>query len=149
MTLSTVMKGIGLAAGIVIVAAASAAAKECFAPDARAQERAFSRAVVTDGGKTLWLGGQTGTPTANFEGQAREIFSELDKNIKAVGGSGLKDIVTMTVFINDVRHGDRFTEIRKEIFKDCFPASALITVSGFARPGILIEIQGVAVVGGK
>ena len=55
----------------------------------------------------------------------------------------------MTVFINDVRHGDRFTEIRKEIFKDCFPASALITVSGFARPGILIEIQGVAVVGGK
>ena len=35
MTLSTVMKGIGLAAGIVIVAAASTAAKECFAPDAR------------------------------------------------------------------------------------------------------------------
>ena len=150
MNRSTLMQWIGLAAGIAISAAAtSAGAKECFAPDARAQERAFSRAVVTDGGKTLWLGGQTGTPTANFEGQTREIFSELDKNIKAVGGSGLKDMVTMTVFINDVRHGDRFTEIRKEIFKDCFPASALITVSGFARPGILIEIQGVAVVGGK
>jgi 2-iminobutanoate/2-iminopropanoate deaminase len=122
-------------------------AKECYAPDARSQERAFSRAVVTEGGKTVWLGGQTGSPNLDFEGQAREAFSELDKTIKAVGGTGLKDMVTMTVFIGDVRLGDRLTEIRKEIFKECFPGSALI--SGFARPGILIEIQGEAVVGGK
>jgi 2-iminobutanoate/2-iminopropanoate deaminase len=132
-----------------LAAASTAVAKECYAPDARAQERAFSRAVVTEGGKTIWLGGQTGSPTLNFEGQVREIFSELDKTIKAVGGSGIKDLVTMTVFINDVRLGDRLTEIRKELFKECFPGSALITVSGFARPGILIEIQGMAVVGGK
>lgn len=97
----------------------------------------------------VWLGGQTGSPNLNFEGQVREIFAELDKTIKAVGGSGLKDMVTMTVFINDVRLGDRLTEIRKETFKECFPGSALITVSGFARPGILIEIQGMAVIGGK
>src|ERR1700746_1400284 len=93
-------------------------AKECYAPDARAQERAFSRAVVTDGGKVVWLGGQTGSPEKDFQGPAREAFGELDKTIKAVGGSGLKDMVTMTVFIGDVRLGDRLTEIRKEIFKD-------------------------------
>ena len=124
-------------------------AKECYAPDTRAQERAFSRAVTTEGGKVIWLGGQTGSPNQNFEGQTREIFAALDKTIKAVGGSGLKDMVTMTVFITDVRNGDRLTEIRREIFKDCFPGSALITVSGFARPGLLIEIQGIAVVGGN
>jgi 2-iminobutanoate/2-iminopropanoate deaminase len=124
-------------------------AKECYAPDARAQERAFSRAVTTEGGKVIWLGGQTGSPNQNFEGQTREIFDALDKTIKAVGGSGLKDMVTMTVFITDVRNGDRLTEIRREIFKECFPGSALITVSGFARPGLLIEIQGIAVVGGN
>lgn len=136
--------------GLGLFASASPlAAKECYAPDARSQERAFSRAVVTDGGKVVWLGGQTGSPEKNFEGQAREAFAELDKTIKAVGGSGLMDMVTMTVFIGDVRLGDRLTEIRKEIFKDCFPGSALITVSGFARPGLLIEIQGIAVVGGK
>jgi enamine deaminase RidA (YjgF/YER057c/UK114 family) len=73
----------------------------------------------------------------------------LDKNIKAVGGRGLEDMVTMTVFITDVRNGDRLTDIRKEIFKECFPASALITVSALAAPGLLIEIQGIAVVGGK
>jgi enamine deaminase RidA (YjgF/YER057c/UK114 family) len=55
----------------------------------------------------------------------------------------------MTVFINDVRLGDRFVEIRKEVFKECFPGSALITVTGFARPGVMVEVQGIAVVGGK
>jgi enamine deaminase RidA (YjgF/YER057c/UK114 family) len=125
------------------------AAKECYAPDARSQERAFSRAVVTEGGKVVWLGGQTGSPTSSFEDQVREIFGELEKTIKAVGGTGLKDITTMTVFITDVRLGDRLTQIRKEVFKECFPASALISVSGLARPGLLIEIQGVAVIGGK
>jgi enamine deaminase RidA (YjgF/YER057c/UK114 family) len=144
------MRSIMLGAALAVGAGAMpAAAKECYAPDARSQERAFSRAVVTEGGKTVWLGGQTGSPNLDFEGQAREAFSELDKTIKAVGGSGLKDMVTMTVFIGDVRLGDRLTEIRKELFKDCFPGSALITVSGFARPGILIEIQGMAVVGAK
>jgi 2-iminobutanoate/2-iminopropanoate deaminase len=148
--LASVMKS--LAIGTSFAAAiwtTPSVAKDCYAPDALAQERAFSRAVVTEGGKTIWLGGQTGSPDSNFERQTREIFDALDKTIKANGGTGVKDMVTMTVFITDVRHGDRLTQIRKEIFKDCFPASALITVTGLARPGLLIEIQGMAVVGGK
>jgi 2-iminobutanoate/2-iminopropanoate deaminase len=53
----------------------------------------------------------------------------------------------MTVFINDPRNGDRFVQIRREFFADGrFPASALLTISNFARPGIAIEIQGVAVI---
>src|ERR1700704_1268974 len=88
---------------LAAVVASEAAAKECYAPDARAQERAFSRAVTTEGGKVVWLGGQTGSPDLNFEGQVRQIFSELDKNIKAVGGSGVKGLVTMTGFLKDVR----------------------------------------------
>jgi 2-iminobutanoate/2-iminopropanoate deaminase len=134
--------------GTVFVAA-PVFGKECYAPDTRAQERAFSRAVTTDGGKVLWLGGQTGSPQLNFEAQVRAIFDSLDKTIKANGGVGLTDIVTMTVFITDARYGDKLTEIRKQIFKECFPASALITVSGLAVPGLLIEIQGIAVVGSK
>ena len=144
----TRLASIILAAAIASIAA-PAFAKECYAPDARAQERAFSRAVSTEGGKVLWLGGQTGSPTMNFEGQVRAIFDALDKTIKANGGTGLKDLVTMTVFITDPRLGDKLTEIRKEIFKECFPGSALITVTGLAVPGLLIEIQGIAVVGGK
>jgi len=54
----------------------------------------------------------------------------------------------MMVFILDVRLGTRFTEMRREVFADGkYLVSALITVLGFARPGIVIEIQGVAVIG--
>lgn len=136
-----------LAAGLALTGWAQA--KECYSPDARSKERAFSRAVITEGGKTVWLGGQTADAKLDFEGQTRAIFESLDKTIKAVGGVGLRDMVTMTVFINDVRLGDRFVEIRKEVFKECFPGSALITVTGFARPGVMVEVQGIAVVGGK
>ena len=124
------------------------ASKQYYSPDERSRARAYSRAVITEGGRTIWLAGQTAAPgEKDFETQAREVFAGLDATIKGAGGAGLADMVTMTVFINDPRHGDRFTQIRKEIFKDNFPASALITVSAFARPEILIEIQGVAVTG--
>jgi enamine deaminase RidA (YjgF/YER057c/UK114 family) len=52
----------------------------------------------------------------------------------------------MTVYINDPRHGDAFVKIRATQFEaGRYPASALLTVSNFARPGIVLEIQGVAV----
>ncbi len=117
------------------------------------KERAFSPAVITRGGKIIWLAGQTTTEDLNgkslmgdFQGQARAVFAMMDRTLKRSGGS-LQNLVTMTVFINDPRYGDQFVKMRHEMFPDGkFPASALITVSNFAQPGILIEIQGVAVI---
>ena len=117
------------------------------------KSRAYSPAVITQGGKTVWLAGQTTTVdesgkdiTGNFEAQARTIFALMDRTLKRAGGS-LANLVAMTVFITDPRYGDPFVKIRREFFRDGrYPASALITVTAFARPGILIEIQGVAVV---
>jgi enamine deaminase RidA (YjgF/YER057c/UK114 family) len=124
-------------------------AKQCYAPDQRAQERGFSRVVTTEGGKILWLAGQTGAPNATFDEQVRGIFAALDQNIKAVGGSGLVDMVTMTIFITDTRLGDRFAQLRRETFRECFPASSLITVTGLAQPGLLVEVEGTAVIGSR
>ena len=138
-----------LAAAAFAAAIPAAMAKECYAPDQRAKDRGFSRVVTSEGGKTLWLAGHTAAPNLPFDQQVRQIFSDMDRNIKATGGTGIADMVTMTVFITDVRLGDRFVEIRKETFRECFPASALITVSGLAQPGLLVEIQGHAVIGGR
>ena len=115
--------------------------------------RAYSPAVITQGGRTVWLAGQTTVVdetgkdiSGNFEAQARTIFTFMDRTLKRAGGS-LANLVTMTVFISDPRYGDPFVKIRGNYFKDGrYPASALITVTAFARPGVLIEIQGVAVV---
>ena len=123
-----------------------------FLKNERAQGRAYSQAVTTAGGRTIWLAGQVALDAGgrslagDFDGQVREVFGRLERTLAELGGA-LADMVTMTVFITDARYGDRFTELRKEIFGDNFPASALITVAGLARPELLVEVQGVAVLG--
>ena len=116
------------------------------------QARAYSPAVITQGGTIVWLAGQTvledsaGKSLAgDFDGQVREVFARLGRTLAEAGGK-LADMVTMTVFITDGRYGDRFVQLRREIFGDNFPASALITVTGLARPGMLVEVQGIAVI---
>lgn len=117
------------------------------------KSRAFSPAIVTRGGRMVWLAGQTATADLDgkpilhdFEAQARTCFALIERTLQRVGGS-LADLVTMTVSINDPRHGDPFIKIRQELFPDGkFPCSALLTISNFAHPGIMIEIQAVAVV---
>ena len=121
----------------------------------RPQQRAYSLAVITDGGKIVWLAGQTASVdddgkslASDFDGQARQVFKLLARTLEKAGGK-LGDMVQMTVFITDVRNGTRLTEIRKEIFGDSFAGSALITISALADPNAKIEIQGFAVLGGK
>jgi 2-iminobutanoate/2-iminopropanoate deaminase len=48
-----------------------------------------------------------------------------------------------------VRNGTPFTQIRREVFGDNFPGSALITITALAPPDAKIEIQAYAVIGGK
>ena len=118
--------------------------------------RAFSPGVITEGGRTVWVAGQTATRdnqgadiSYNFEAQVRQVFSQIDQILKRAGGS-LANVVSMTVFIKESRYGDRFVEMRKDMFQNGhYPGSALITVTNFARPGIEIEIQAVGVIGDR
>jgi 2-iminobutanoate/2-iminopropanoate deaminase len=115
------------------------------------QKRAYSPAVMTEGGKTIWVAGHTGAVDDNgkslagdFDAQCRQTFRNIEKTL-AEAGAKLADLVTMTVFLIDSRYTTRMTELRTEIFGKEFPASAAITVAGFAQPEMLIEIQCVAV----
>jgi enamine deaminase RidA (YjgF/YER057c/UK114 family) len=107
--------------------------------------------IVTGGAKTIYVAGHTGqtaedgSSIADFETQCRRTFRNIEVTL-AEAGAKLSDLVTMTVFLTDVRYTTPMTEIRQEIFGKDFPASAALTVTGFAQPNILIEIQGTAVV---
>jgi 2-iminobutanoate/2-iminopropanoate deaminase len=147
---------IALAGTFAVLAATSTdtAARNYIKSD-RPQLRAYSPAVVTEGGKIVWLAGQIATVDDNgkslagdFDGQARQVFRLLGATLERAGGK-IGDMVQMTVFITDARNGDRLTQIRKEIFGDNFPGSALITISALAVPDAKIEIQGFAVIGDK
>ncbi len=116
------------------------------------EDRAFSPCVKTVGGTMLWVAGHGAYRDADgkslagdFAGQTHEVFRLMGETM-ARAGAKLQDLVTMTVWIIDSRHGDAFTEIRKAYFPDGFAASAMITCAGFAQPEMMVEIQGIAVI---
>jgi 2-iminobutanoate/2-iminopropanoate deaminase len=127
--------------------------KKSFVRGTHAQARAYSPAVIIEGAaKTIWLAGHTGAAddsgkslAGDFDAQCRQTFRNIEKTL-AEAGATLADLVTMTVFLIDARHTTRMTELRTEILGKDFAASAAITVAGFARPEMMIEIQGVAVI---
>ena len=82
----------------------------------------------------------------DFDAQVHESFRLLAASLERAEAK-LTDLVAMTVFIIDARYGDRFTELRADYFPaNRFPASAMLTVKGFAQPEMMVEIQGIAVV---
>jgi enamine deaminase RidA (YjgF/YER057c/UK114 family) len=146
---------IGIAAMAMVLGLSTTVGAQQYVKGERPQQRGYSLAVITEGGRTVWLGGQVAVVddagrslAGDFEGQVRQVFKLLDATLKKAGGK-LSDMVQMTVFITDVRNGDRLTEIRREIFGDNFPGSALITITALANPDAKVEIQGYAVIGSK
>lgn len=114
--------------------------------------RAYSPAVITEGGRTIWLAGhiapedEDGRSLAgDFDGQVRCVFRKLAQTLKDCDAT-LADIVTMTVFITEPRLNTRFVELRKEFFAGgAYPASTLVTVAALNRPEMMVEINAVAV----
>lgn len=116
------------------------------------KSRSYSPAVITEGGRTIWLAGHIASEDENgnalagdFDAQVRCVFRKLDATLQQAGAE-LSDIVTMTIFITDVSNNTRFVELRKECFNDdAYPASTLVTVAALNRPELMVEIQAVAV----
>jgi 2-iminobutanoate/2-iminopropanoate deaminase len=127
--------------------------REYLPADARQRERAYSPAVKISGGTTIYLAGygafqdEAGKSYAgDFDGQVRLSFARIRQTLEKAGGK-LDDIVTMTVFVTDMANGTRFTQLRKEFFKEGrYPASALIGIKELARPEMMLEIQAIAVI---
>jgi 2-iminobutanoate/2-iminopropanoate deaminase len=156
MTLSAFSRAsIGVAVAALWCGVSATLQAKDFIKEDRPQQRGYSVAVITEGGRTVWLAGQTATVddtgkslAGDFDRQARQLFKQLNATLEKAGGK-LGDMVQMTVFITDVRYGDRLTQIRTEIFGDNFPGSALITITALANPDAKIEIQGYAVIGSR
>lgn len=72
--------------------------------------------------------------------QARVIFGKMKSLVEAAGGT-IDDIVTMTIYVTDIRDNKGIWKARREFFSGDFPACALIEVKGLASPEIKLEIQ--------
>lgn len=145
---------ISIAACIVLLTGPRTASAGEFLKSETGQPRGYSDAVVTEGGRVVWLSGHFATADesgkelpGDVTGQARATFRAMERTLKRAGGS-LKDLTTITIYLTDPRHVAALLPVRKEFFPDGnFPASTTIAVANLPRPEMVIEIQGVAVIG--
>ena len=76
-----------------------------------------------------------------FEAQVRQVFDNLGA-VCAAAGSGLDDIVKLTVYLLDMNRFAEVNRIMGEYFKQPYPARAAIGVASLPR-GAQVEIDAI------
>jgi 2-iminobutanoate/2-iminopropanoate deaminase len=112
----------------------------------------YTHVVVAPDGRTVYLAGQVAFDSTgqvvgkgDFKAQAEQVYQNLRRALASVGGS-LGDVVKTTTYITDVNNIAQLREIRGKYLNPAHPpANTLLVVAGLARPELLLEIDGVAV----
>jgi enamine deaminase RidA (YjgF/YER057c/UK114 family) len=107
------------------------------------QAPAFHRIVVY--GPTAYLSGIVAEDgNAPFEAQVNQVLDRLASVLAKIEAT-LDDVLSVTVFLTDMRHKKTLNSVWRERFKlECLPARATVGVSDLDGP-YLIEISAIAV----
>ena len=128
--------------------------KEVLNPESLVPNPSYSHVVKVTGGTTVYVAGQVGMDadwqivSDDFDDQAIKAFENL-KTALAAAGATPEDIVTTTVYIvgYDQEKLAGLRRARTEVFAlDTPPPSTLLGVESLAQPGLLIEVDAVAVI---
>lgn len=111
------------------------------------------QAVVTSGGKTVWLRGQcpqnlddaVNLASHDPVAQTHKVMQNIRQLIEEAGGE-MKHLVKIVVYITDVRHREAVYRTMGEYIKEVYPVSTGLVVQALARPEWLVEIDGTAVI---
>ena len=113
----------------------------------------LAQAVVTEGGRIVWLRGQcpqdldTAETIASHDPveQTHKVMQNIRQLIEEAGGS-MEHLVKVVVYITDVRHREAVYRTMGEYLKGVHPVSTGLVVQALARPEWLVEIDGTAVI---
>jgi enamine deaminase RidA (YjgF/YER057c/UK114 family) len=113
-----------------------------------ARTEGFAQCIVA--GDFVFVAGQTGTDEKwnvvglDFASQAEMALDNLRLAL-AAAGSTMEDIVSMTCFFADPRHVREFGALRQRAMNGALCVSTAICGASFAIPGLLLEIEAIAV----
>ena len=110
-------------------------------------------AVVTEGGKTVWMRGQC--PQNLDDGiniksndpaeQTHKVMQNIKQLIEEAGGS-MEHLVKIVIYITDINNREVIYNVIGEYTKGVYPVSTGLVVNRLARPEWLVEIDATAVI---
>ena len=110
-------------------------------------------AVVTEGGKTVWLRGQCPQNLddgANIDSnepveQTHKVMKNIAQLINEAGGE-IKHLVKLVVYITDIKNREAVYRTIGQYTKGVYPVSTGLVVNSLARPEWLVEVDAIAVI---
>ena len=110
-------------------------------------------AVVTEGGKIVWLRGQC--PQNLDDGvnidsndpveQPHKVMKNIAQLINEAGGE-IKHLVKLVVYITDIKNREVVYRTIGQYTKGVYPVSTGLVVNSLARPEWLVEVDAIAVI---
>jgi len=120
-------------------------------PETLAKPPSYTHVVEVVGAcRTVHISGQLGIDrggnvVGDFRAQAVQVFENLKAALASVGAT-FADVVKLNSYLADIADLPLLREVRvRYLNAKALPASTTLAVSGFARPGALLEIEAVAV----
>ena len=126
-------------------------------PAALAKPSGYSNAILTEGGRLLFMAGQTGMDATgaiahpgDVVAQFRQALANLKTVVEEAGGT-MTDIVKLTLFVTD-KAAYRLNlkpigEVYRSVFGRYYPAMTLIEVKSLFDDAAMVEVEGIAVIG--
>jgi 2-iminobutanoate/2-iminopropanoate deaminase len=102
-------------------------------------------------GNTIYVSGQVAynaegrlVGEGDIKAQTRQVFDNI-RVVLAAAGAGMADIIKINTYITDQGKFMDMLDARKEVFGANPPASTAVVVAGLAFPGLLIEVEAIAI----
>jgi enamine deaminase RidA (YjgF/YER057c/UK114 family) len=80
----------------------------------------------------------------DFEAQARQVFDNLE-TVLGQAGASFDDVIKLTAYVTDMTKLGDYGRVRAEYLKGKRPAVTTVGVQSLAFPGMLIEVEALAV----
>ena len=111
------------------------------------------QAVVTAGGKTVWMRGQCPQnldDAKNIENlepaaQTHQVMQNIRQLISEAGGE-MSHLVKLVVYITDIRYRETVYQTMGNYIKGVHPVCTGLVVQALARPEWVVEIDATAVI---
>jgi 2-iminobutanoate/2-iminopropanoate deaminase len=110
--------------------------------------KSFSQCLVA--GDTIYVSGQLARLEDGSVGGDGSMLSQATialgriKALLEAAGASMDDVAKLTIYVTDITKRPEINEARQKFFTGDFPTSTLVEVSALAGPGLLIEIEAIA-----